>query len=74
MVSAGFLTQSWAAGLSVQGKKAPVESSETMFVKSTIDLHDKYLLYVNDCFANSSLFHKAVKEVRPRPSRPSLWG
>lgn len=51
-----------AATRKEQGKKAPVESSETMFVKSTIDLHDKYLLYVNDCFANSSLFHKAVKE------------
>jgi len=46
-----------------QGKKeGPTASSEMVFVKSTIGLHDKYLLYVNDCFANSSLFHKAVKE------------
>lgn len=27
-----------------------------------IALHDKYLAYVSTCFANSSLFHKALKE------------
>lgn len=27
-----------------------------------IALHDKYLAYVGTCFANSSLFHKALKE------------
>ena len=35
---------------------------EQHFVREVIELHDKYMLYVSDCFANSSLFHKALKE------------
>lgn len=31
-------------------------------MRQIIELHDKYMLYVSDCFANSSLFHKALKE------------
>lgn len=37
-------------------------SHEQQFVRSVIELHDKYLLYVNTCFSNTSLFHKALKE------------
>ncbi|XP_047329991.1 cullin-1-like [Impatiens glandulifera] len=37
-------------------------SQEQVFVRKVIELHDKYLTYVNDCFANHSLFHKALKE------------
>ncbi|CAK9175952.1 unnamed protein product [Ilex paraguariensis] len=35
---------------------------EQVFVRKVIELHDKYMAYVNDCFANHSLFHKALKE------------
>ncbi|KAK9839448.1 hypothetical protein WJX81_002626 [Elliptochloris bilobata] len=35
---------------------------EQQFVRAVIDLHDKYMQYVADCFSNSSLFHKALKE------------
>jgi cullin 1 len=35
---------------------------EQNFVNEVIKLHDKYMQYVSDCFANSSLFHKALKE------------
>ena len=35
---------------------------EQHFVRQVIELHDKYMLYVCGCFANSSLFHKALKE------------
>jgi len=45
-----------------QGKKDSGTSTEQVFVKNIIELHDKYLKYVSECFANSSLFHKAVKE------------
>ena len=38
------------------------ESQETVFVKKLIMLHDKYLLYVQECFNNDSLFHKALKD------------
>ncbi|KAG6766548.1 hypothetical protein POTOM_030635 [Populus tomentosa] len=33
-----------------------------VFVRKVIELHDKYLAYVNDCFQNHTLFHKALKE------------
>ncbi len=35
---------------------------EQDFVRQVIELHDKYMQYVIECFANSSLFHKALKE------------
>ena len=37
-------------------------STEQMFVRNVIELHDKYLAYVGDCFSNDSLFHRALKE------------
>ncbi|KAM0064361.1 putative cullin [Helianthus debilis subsp. tardiflorus] len=33
-----------------------------VFVRKVIELHDKYLAYINDCFSNHTLFHKALKE------------
>lgn len=46
--------------------KGPTKDSgtsyEQQFVRSVIELHDKYLQYVNTCFSNTSLFHKALKE------------
>ena len=41
---------------------AAAESTEQVFVRSVIQLHDKYLQYVIDCFSNDSLFHRALKE------------
>lgn len=35
---------------------------EQVLVRKIIELHDKYMAYVNDCFLNHSLFHKALKE------------
>ncbi|CAH1439785.1 unnamed protein product [Lactuca virosa] len=35
---------------------------EQVFVRKVIELHDKYMTYVNDCFMNHTLFHKALKE------------
>ncbi|KAL5983857.1 Cullin-1 [Asimina triloba] len=43
-------------------KKEVVGLQEQVFVRKVIELHDKYLAYVNDCFMNHSLFHKALKE------------
>ncbi|CAH9098751.1 unnamed protein product [Cuscuta epithymum] len=37
-------------------------SQEQIFVRKVIELHDKYMAYVTDCFSNNSLFHKALKE------------
>ncbi len=36
--------------------------NEQAFMRSIIQLHDKYIGLVADCFANNSLFHKALKE------------
>ncbi|XP_015088547.1 cullin-1-like isoform X2 [Solanum pennellii] len=35
---------------------------QQVFVRKLIELHDKYMAYVTNCFANNSLFHKALKE------------
>ena len=43
-------------------KAAAAASTEQVFVRSVIQLHDKYLQYVIDCFSNDSLFHRALKE------------
>ncbi|KAI4311171.1 hypothetical protein MLD38_036087 [Melastoma candidum] len=43
-------------------KKDIVGVQEQVFVRKVIELHDKYLAYVNDCFQNHNLFHKALKE------------
>ncbi|KAI3501662.1 hypothetical protein L1887_29605 [Cichorium endivia] len=43
-------------------KRDVVGLQEQVFVRKIIELHDKYLVYVNDCFINHTLFHKALKE------------
>ncbi|KAF1887345.1 hypothetical protein Lal_00040947 [Lupinus albus] len=43
-------------------KKDIIGLQEQVFVRKVIELHDKYLKYVNDCFQNHTLFHKALKE------------
>ncbi|KAL6548769.1 hypothetical protein OROGR_008535 [Orobanche gracilis] len=32
------------------------------FVRKVIELHDKFMAYVNDCFLYHTLFHKAFRE------------
>ena len=39
-------------------KKDTVGVQEQAFVRKVIELHDKYLQYVSECFVNHSLFHK----------------
>ncbi|WVZ10280.1 hypothetical protein V8G54_014810 [Vigna mungo] len=41
-------------------KKDIVGLQEQVFVRKVIELHDKYLAYVNDCFQNHTLFHKVL--------------
>ncbi|XP_051128576.1 cullin-1 [Andrographis paniculata] len=43
-------------------KKDAVGLQEQIFVRKVIELHDKFMAYVNDCFQNHTLFHKALKE------------
>ncbi|KAK9083871.1 hypothetical protein Scep_030342 [Stephania cephalantha] len=43
-------------------KRDMVGLQEQVFVRKVIDLHDKYLAYVTNCFMNHTLFHKALKE------------
>ncbi|GLT42502.1 hypothetical protein SLA2020_164980 [Shorea laevis] len=35
---------------------------EQVLIRKIIELHDKYMAYVTDCFSNNTLFHKALKE------------
>ncbi|XP_031105658.1 cullin-1-like isoform X2 [Ipomoea triloba] len=45
-----------------KAEKRDVGIQEQVFVRKVIELHDKYLAYLNDCFQNHSLFQKALKE------------
>ncbi|XWS39052.1 hypothetical protein CRYUN_Cryun18bG0017000 [Craigia yunnanensis] len=51
-----------AASTKKADKKDVVGMQEQVFVRKVIELHDKYLAYVKDCFQNHTLFHKALKE------------
>ncbi|KAF6136790.1 hypothetical protein GIB67_036989, partial [Kingdonia uniflora] len=42
-------------------KRYVVDLQEQMFVRKIIELHDKYMTYVNDCLLNHSLFHKTFE-------------
>ncbi|KAG6428145.1 hypothetical protein SASPL_112394 [Salvia splendens] len=43
-------------------KRDVIGLQEQVFVRKVIELHDKFMAYVNDCFLNHTLFHKALKE------------
>ncbi|KAF5752210.1 cullin-1-like [Tripterygium wilfordii] len=43
-------------------KRDIVGLQEQVFVRKVIELHDKYVAYVNNCFQNHTLFRKALKE------------
>ncbi|XP_027769672.1 cullin-1-like isoform X3 [Solanum pennellii] len=43
-------------------KRDVVGLLEQVYVRKVIELHDKYLAYVNSCFQNHILFHKAFEE------------
>uniref|UniRef100_A0A6V7QQE6 Cullin family profile domain-containing protein n=1 Tax=Ananas comosus var. bracteatus TaxID=296719 RepID=A0A6V7QQE6_ANACO len=51
---------------SASNKQVNITSLSTLksqsFVRKVIELHNKNLAYVNDCFQNDSLFHKALRE------------
>ncbi|CAM8993202.1 unnamed protein product [Rhodiola kirilowii] len=51
-----------AASTKKAEKRDIVGPQEQVFVRKVIELHDKYLAYVSDCFQNHTLFHKALKE------------
>eukprot|EP00898_Chlorokybus_atmophyticus_P003604 jgi/Chlat1/4244/Chrsp27S04315 len=51
-----------AAAQKKDAKKDIVGTTEQVFVRRVLELHDKYLQYVTECFRNSPLFHKALKE------------
>ncbi|KAF3795761.1 Cullin-1 [Nymphaea thermarum] len=51
-----------AASTKKAEKRDAVGFQEQVFVRKVIELHDKYLDYVNNCFQNHNLFHKALKE------------
>ncbi|CAH1450051.1 unnamed protein product [Lactuca virosa] len=48
----------YAASTKKAEKRDVVGLQEQVFVRKVIELHDKYLAYVNDCFVNHTLFHK----------------
>ncbi|KAA3480932.1 Cullin-1-like protein [Gossypium australe] len=61
-VSSIFKQHVTAEGTALVKHAEDAASSKKVFVRKVIELHDKYLAYVNDCFQNHTLFHKALKE------------
>jgi len=51
-----------AASNKKEEKRDIMGLQEQVFVRKVIELHDKYLNYVVECFQNHTLFHKALKE------------
>ncbi|CAJ1878959.1 unnamed protein product [Sphenostylis stenocarpa] len=43
-------------------QQAEEAASNQVLVRKFVELHDKYIAFVNDCFMNHTLFHKALKE------------
>ncbi|XP_022770975.1 cullin-1-like isoform X1 [Durio zibethinus] len=55
------LVQQAEDAASNQASNAP-GVQEQVLIRKIIELHDKYMAYVTDCFQNHTLFHKALKE------------
>ncbi|KAL9325548.1 hypothetical protein ACSQ67_006193 [Phaseolus vulgaris] len=61
-VSSIFKLHVTTEGMALVKQAEDAASNKKVFVRKVIELHDKYLAYVNDCFQNHTLFHKALKE------------
>ncbi|XP_022727599.1 cullin-1-like isoform X4 [Durio zibethinus] len=46
----------------VQQAEDAASNQEQVLIRKIIELHDKYMVYVTECFQNHTLFHKALKE------------
>ncbi|KAL0367698.1 UNVERIFIED_CONTAM: Cullin-1 [Sesamum radiatum] len=57
-----LVKQAEDAASNKKADKKDVGLQEQVFVRKVIELHDKFMAYVNDCFLNHTLFHKALKE------------
>ncbi|CAI9260271.1 unnamed protein product [Lactuca saligna] len=61
-----FLCKCVHSAATILDKNNPVKLKREMWLgysnRKVIKLHGKYLTYVNDCFINHTLFHKAFKE------------
>ncbi|KAI3783150.1 hypothetical protein L2E82_13214 [Cichorium intybus] len=61
-VTAEGMTLVQQAEEAASNKAENVGPQEQVFVRKIIELHDKFMAYVTDCFVNHTLFHKALKE------------
>ncbi|OMO68895.1 hypothetical protein COLO4_29352 [Corchorus olitorius] len=58
-----LIQQAEDAAASKQGSSSSAAGGhEHLLMKKIMELHDKYMVYVSDCFENHTLFHKALKE------------
>ncbi|XP_049412004.1 cullin-1-like [Solanum stenotomum] len=58
----GMVVVQQAADVANNKTESSGGSQEQDFVKKAFELHDKYMVYVKGCFADNSIFHKALKE------------
>ncbi|KAL3634599.1 Cullin-1 [Castilleja foliolosa] len=57
-----LVKQAEDAASTKKAEKRDAGIQEQVFVRNVIELHDKFMAYVNECFLNHTLFHKALKE------------
>ncbi|XP_007009824.2 PREDICTED: cullin-1 [Theobroma cacao] len=56
------LVQQAEDAASSKASNAAAGVQEQVLIRKIIELHDKYVEYVTDCFENHALFHKALEE------------
>ncbi|KAJ0802146.1 putative cullin [Helianthus annuus] len=61
-VSSMFKQYVIAEGTTLVKQIEDAVSNKKVFVRKVVEHQDKYLTYVNDCFSNHILFHKALGE------------
>ncbi|OMO57825.1 hypothetical protein COLO4_35078 [Corchorus olitorius] len=57
-----LIQQAEDAAASKEASSSSAGGHEQVLMKKIMELHDKYMAYVADCFENHTLFHKALKE------------
>ncbi|AQK42185.1 Cullin-1 [Zea mays] len=61
-ISNMFKTHVTSEGTALVKQAEDSASNKKVFVWKIIELHDKYVAYVTECFQGHTLFHKALKE------------
>ncbi|ESQ30781.1 hypothetical protein EUTSA_v10012200mg [Eutrema salsugineum] len=48
--------------IDAEGEEDTAANQEQVLIRKVVEIHDKYMVYVTDCFQNHTLFHWALNE------------